>query len=339
VTPAGGGGFYVATDGGGASNLGTLSLIRKDGTSQVLHSFIGGSDGQNADGAPTGGSDGYIYGPTQFGGGSGCGTIYRYSPTSGAYNQLYAFKCAPDGAFPFAGLTAIGDGFIGTSYDGGSDDDGSLIYGSPDGWGSSCSFSATDGAHPYASFLIGSDGNTFYTVATMGGSANLGTLMSFDRNCHPTVIHSFSGGSSDGATPYGSLLFYKNFLYGTTSGGGGPGLGTVFKVKLDGSVYSVLHQFQGIFNNSDGSFPHSGLTLNKVDGMLYGTTINGGNSSDNGTVFKIDPKSGAETVVHAFSGSDGAHPYGNLYIKKGTVYGTTLAGGASNLGVVFKLKS
>jgi uncharacterized repeat protein (TIGR03803 family) len=101
----------------------------------------------------------------------------------------------------------------------------------------------------------------------------------------------------------------------------------------------VLHAFQGIFNNSDGSFPHSGLTLNKVDGMLYGTTINGGNSSDLGTVFKIDPSTGAETVVHAFSGSDGANPYGNLYIKNGGIYGTTAAGGASNLGVVFKLTS
>jgi uncharacterized repeat protein (TIGR03803 family) len=73
--------------------------------------------------------------------------------------------------------------------------------------------------------------------------------------------------------------------------------------------------------------------------MLYGTTINGGNSSDDGTVFKIDPKTGVETVVHAFSGSDGAHPFGNLYIKKGKIYGTTVAGGASNLGVVFRVRT
>src|SRR4051812_27370877 len=46
------GGFYVATDGGGSSNRGTLTLVNNDGTSQVLHSFTGGSDGQNADGAP-----------------------------------------------------------------------------------------------------------------------------------------------------------------------------------------------------------------------------------------------------------------------------------------------
>jgi uncharacterized repeat protein (TIGR03803 family) len=74
--------------------------------------------------------------------------------------------------------------------------------------------------------------------------------------------------------------------------------------------------------------------------MLYGTTINGGGSSDNGTVYKIDPNSGTETVVHAFTGADGAHPYASLYINaKGKVYGTTLQGGTRNLGVVFRLKT
>src|SRR5579862_6367099 len=37
VAPAGGGSFYVATDGGGSSNRGTLSLLHKNGTIQILH--------------------------------------------------------------------------------------------------------------------------------------------------------------------------------------------------------------------------------------------------------------------------------------------------------------
>jgi uncharacterized repeat protein (TIGR03803 family) len=342
VAPAGGGNFYVATDGGGASNLGTLTLVKKDGTSQVLHAFTGGTDGQNADGTPFVWSiDGNLYGTTQYGGASGCGTMYKYVPSSGSYQQMYAAECAPDAAFPFAGLLDTGLGYLaGTTYNGGENDDGMLVWTNGGIVGESCisSFSGSNGSHPYGGIIAAT--NNLYTVTTAGGSANLGTILEFpDQSCSAIVIHNFSGGSSDGATPYGSLLFHKNFLYGTTSKGGGPGLGTVFRVKLDGSNYTVLHSFQGIFNNSDGSFPRSGLTLNKVDGMLYGTTINGGNSSDLGTIFKIDPRTGTETVVYAFSGSDGAHPYGNLYIKKGTIYGTTVAGGASNLGVVFKLKS
>ena len=55
-------------------------------------------------------------------------------------------------------------------------------------------------------------------------------------------------------------------LYGTTSAGGGAGLGTVFKVNTDGSGSSVLKEFIG----SDGAKPYAGLTLS--GGTLYGTT-------------------------------------------------------------------
>jgi uncharacterized repeat protein (TIGR03803 family) len=112
----------------------------------------------------------------------------------------------------------------------------------------------------------------------------------------------------------------------------------VFRVSLAGGNYAVLHTFQGICCGTDGSFPESGLTLNPNDNMLYGTTTNGGNSSDLGTVFKIDPNTGAETIVHSFSGTDGANPTGDLYIRSGNIYGTTQDGGASNAGVVFRLR-
>ena len=343
VAPAGGANFYVATDGGGSANLGTLTLLHKDGTSQVLHSFSGGTDGQNADGTPLVWSsfDHNVYGTTQFGGSAGCGTLYKFTPSSGAYQQIYAAQCAPDGAFPFAGLSDTGSGYLlGTGYDGGEVGDGTTFFVRTDGGaGASCntgSFSSTSGSHPFAG-IIPANGN-LYTVTTAGGAKNLGTIVEINSaNCSPTVLHNFAGGS-DGAAAYGPLLFHKGVLFGTTANGGTTGLGTVFRINPDGSGYSVLHTFQGICCGSDGSFPHSGLTYNKSDGMLYGTTINGGNAKDLGAIYKIDPNNGAESVVYSFSGSDGAHPYGNLYIKKGKVYGTTVQGGVSNLGVVFRLR-
>jgi hypothetical protein len=46
------------------------------------------------------------------------------------------------------------------------------------------------------------------------------------------VVHSFQGGSDDGARPYASLLDVDGALYGTTISGGvggcGGGCGTVF---------------------------------------------------------------------------------------------------------------
>ena len=77
------------------------------------------------------------------------------------------------------------------------------------------------------------------------------------------------------------------------------------------------------------------LTLN-VGGTLYGSTENGG-IVELGTVFALNPATGAETVVYSFkhSGGDGATPRGNLIDVGGTLYGTTEGGGANNQGTIF----
>jgi uncharacterized repeat protein (TIGR03803 family) len=96
---------------------------------------------------------------------------------------------------------------------------------------------------------------------------------------------------------------------------------------------SIVHAFSG---GSDGANPLAGLTIN-AGGNLYGTTSAGGPSGA-GTVFKITPK-GTELVLHSFSGgADGANPQASLVMDAlGNVYGTTIAGGASGVGTVFKI--
>jgi uncharacterized repeat protein (TIGR03803 family) len=343
VIPLGKGDFAVTTDRGGSANLGTVTVIRKSGASQVFHSFTGGSDGQNADGTMA--DDGtLLYGTTTYGGAAGCGTFFALHHDGSQYGIIHSYTCA-DGAFPFSGLTwGYGPGLYATTVNGGSGDFGTISAPSEGDGTFYCSFAGSDGSQPYGGVTEVKLVNdyAYYIAASAGGSSNLGTVTEFDwQGCNVRVLHNFTGGS-DGANPYGTLWYDGGFfLYGTTRFGGANGLGTVFKMDISGDNYTVLHTFQGICcGNSDGSFPFSGLTLNPKDGMLYGTTINGGGSSDNGTIYKIDPNSGAETVVHAFSGADGAHPYASLYVNpKGKVYGTTLQGGAHNLGAVFKLKT
>ncbi len=350
VTPDGSGGFYVATDTGGIQNSGTLTHIGKRGAAQVSYSFLGNNDGQNADSTPLTYRSGVVWGTTTYGGAEGCGTIYAWA-TSGAYQSL-PLGCAAlhEFAFPFSALMFDGDNIWATAINGnrdGNGDNGGLYYVANPGYAQPrCELHGNDGAHPYAGatearFVHGAQ--VFYIAASSGGSSNLGTIMQFDfsTDCNVRVLHNFGGGG-DGANPYGTIAYDGGFfLYGTTRFGGGPNLGTVFKMDISGGNYTVLHTFQGICcGNSDGSFPFSGLTLNPKDKMYYGTTINGGGASDNGTIYKIDPNSGAETVAHAFKGRDGAHPYAGLYIDpKGRIYGTTLQGGANNLGVVFRLKT
>jgi uncharacterized repeat protein (TIGR03803 family) len=128
-------------------------------------------------------------------------------------------------------------------------------------------------------------------------------------------------------------------LYGTTSSGGTGtcGLvscGTVFAIDLTTGTETVLHSFTG---GSDGQLPQAGLV--DVNGTLNGPTSFGG-AYGGGTVFSIDPATGAETVVYSFCESQctsGFFPFGPLIDVKGTLYGTTTAGQGAALGTVFSL--
>jgi uncharacterized repeat protein (TIGR03803 family) len=124
-------------------------------------------------------------------------------------------------------------------------------------------------------------------------------------------------------------------LYGTTSEGGGAyGQGTVFAIDPKVGVATVVHSFPA--NGKDGFGPTAGLI--NVNGSLFGTTTWGGKHV-RGTVFSIDPTTGAETVVYSFCRrlhcADGAGPGADLLNVKGTLYGTTNGGGDYGHGTVF----
>jgi uncharacterized repeat protein (TIGR03803 family) len=103
---------------------------------------------------------------------------------------------------------------------------------------------------------------------------------------------------------------------------------------------TLLYNFLGLPN--DGNQPLGSLTPGP-GGVLYGTTASGGGANA-GTVFELTPPAtgqGAwtETVIHSFSGPDGASPQSTLVIDgKGNLYGTAVEGGpAGSFGVVFEL--
>lgn len=98
-------------------------------------------------------------------------------------------------------------------------------------------------------------------------------------------------------------------------------------------TYSVLYSFTG---GADGGNPYNGLVRDTA-GNLYGTTYGGG--SGDGVVFKLGT-TGHQNVLHSFAGSptDGAFPDAALVRDAaGNLYGTTVFGGASGCGVIFKL--
>ncbi len=111
------------------------------------------------------------------------------------------------------------------------------------------------------------------------------------------------------------------------------GLAVLITQHAQAQTFSVVHAFTG---GSDGGSPLSGFTIDG-QGNLYGTGSSGG-TAGYGVVFELD-KNGVETVLHDFiGGSDGANPEGRLVRDAaGRLYGTTIAGGASNVGTVFEV--
>jgi uncharacterized repeat protein (TIGR03803 family) len=147
-----------------------------------------------------------------------------------------------------------------------------------------------------------------------------------------TNLHNFTV-VTDGANPYGGLTLSGNTLYGTASGGGSAGNGTVFAVNLDGTGFTNLHRFA--FN--DGINPFAGLILSGH--TLYGTTSQGG-SAGNGAVFALNTDGTGFANLHNFTGgSDGANPYAGLLLSGNTLYGTTSGGGRAGNGAVFALNT
>jgi len=97
-------------------------------------------------------------------------------------------------------------------------------------------------------------------------------------------------------------------------------------------TFTTLYSFT---YGPDGGFPMVALLQDKA-GNLYGTTVHAG-SDQYGVVFKLNT-SGAETVLHTFSGTDGEYPETPLVRDSiGNLYGTAGWGGAYNYGAVFKI--
>jgi uncharacterized repeat protein (TIGR03803 family) len=338
--------FYGTTYAGGVYSDGSVFSMSTTGTEKVLHSFQGGNGSAN-DGANPSASllavKGALYGTTEYGGiasygGCNAGTVFRIT-TLGAEKvvyRFYGFNCQGhfDGANPVASLIDVKGKLYGTTFNGGINEDGTVFRVSTSGREMVLhSFELyEDGTNPAAS-LIEVKG-TLYGTTQEGigvGSENsgYGTVFTVSTTGPESVLHNFQG--SDGADPAAALINVNGTLYGTTAGGG-PFLcgtcGTAFSITTSGSLTS-LDPF------GSGSRPVAPLLY--VRGKLYGTTSLEG-AYGKGTVFRMSLTGTDERVLHSFGhGSDGTMPLAGLIDVKGTLYGTTSAGGKYGKGTVFAL--
>jgi uncharacterized repeat protein (TIGR03803 family) len=189
-----------------------------------------------------------------------------------------------------------------------------------------------DGGYPAAGLIQDAAGNLYGTTVGSTGTG-YGTVFQLNTSGQGSVVYAF-GAEPDGTYPYAGLIRDGvGRLFGTTSGGGIFGAGSVFKIDKMGHE-SLLYSFDG---GLEGAYPRGGL-VRDVLGNLYGTTETGGSGASFGTVFRLDAN-GVLTVLHRFVGGvEGEYPKaGLLPDPTGNLYGTTAGDGASLYGTVFKL--
>jgi uncharacterized repeat protein (TIGR03803 family) len=202
------------------------------------------------------------------------------------------------------------------------------------------SFNGTDGQYPDGTLVQGLNGN-FYGTTSQGGANGEGTVFEVSATGELTTLYSFCSRpdctDGSGPDPGGLVEATNGNFYGTTSGGGSHGYGTVFEISAAGEL-TTLYSFCSQRDCTDGHNPN-GLTIGS-NGNLYGTTAVGG-ANGNGTVFEVSG-AGELTTLYSFCSqpdcTDGTIPTaGVVEATNGNFYGTTSEGGAYGHGTVFKI--
>jgi uncharacterized repeat protein (TIGR03803 family) len=279
----GGATLYGVTFLGGSSvNYGTLYKVNTDGSNfSVLH-IQSTTDNDIINSHPPVLVGSTLYGMAGLGGASsigGLGAVYKIQTDGSAFELLHSFS-STGGYLPTGEPVVSGSTIFGTCESGGGSGYGTIFKMGVDG----------SGFTELHSFIGGSDGKMPWGHLTVSGSTIYGFTGAFSQGTSTIFKFNMDGSGyqslatlPDGLTiSYGGLTLVGDTLYGTTHQGGTYDRGTVFKIGVDGTGFSILDSFNG-YNGAD---PQGGLLL--IGSNLYGVTSGWGSPIvNNGTVFSI----------------------------------------------------
>ncbi len=285
-------------------------------------------------------SNGSLYGTTISGGAQNFGTLFRVDETEGV-TTLHSFSLL-DGAAPLAGLTEGLDGALyGTTTEGGAHGFGVVFKILPNGgFTKLVDFTGTTGTAKGSvpNGLVPHPNGNLYASTQAGGANGAGTIFSLAPNGTFETLLEFSDteGTAPGRTPVGRLAVIGDQLFGVTQFGGSANHGSVFQVSTSGTI-GYFVPFTGIDGDQPGSRPSGGLLVHS-DGLLYGTTEFGGTNGV-GVAFRISTTaSPIFELRHTFTDSSGSQPSGSLTKRPdGSVFGTTVVGGAQGWGTIYAI--
>lgn len=334
TTNSGGGGSCSANGNSGCGVI--FKLDPASGVYTVLHRFQGSPDG--AQPFPLiEGNDGNFYGVAELGedrgpAGYDAGTIFRITP-DGTFTVLHQFLNSPKN-YPTAGLTlGSGGDLFGTTRSGGDRGGAGTFFKITTGGAftilNSFAVGGPEPSAPDTALALGADGN-FYGTSSYGGTTNNGTVYRVTPAGVFTTLQSFPTTANIDASGGGLLQASDGDLYGARGNGGENSLGSVFRMKFDGTQV-------GNYSLSDHgvAFPKQSLVEGE-GGALYGAA--GGGKHGLGGLYRITT-SGVVTPLLSFEGgvNHGANPTPLTKGANGVFYGMTYDGGANAGGTIYRL--
>lgn len=194
-------------------------------------------------------------------------------------------------------------------------------------------------AHPADRTVTAGENATFTVAANGTPTPTLQWQVSTDSGSNWSNLGNdatYSGVDASTLTVTAAIIGQSGYRYravATNTAGSAPSNEAVLTVNAP--AFSILHRFTYA---SDGASPAAGMILS--GNTLYGTAVSGG-SSGHGTVFKVNTDGTGFTALHDFTtiagGYAGGEPSGELVLAGNTLYGTTVNGGTSGYGTVFKV--
>jgi uncharacterized repeat protein (TIGR03803 family) len=251
--------LYGATYGGSSTGGSIFSLDPTSDTYTVRYNLTQATDGGGITSVLYRHTDGQLYGCAAYGGVNNAGTLFRFDPSTNVFTKLHDLGGGPNGKTPYGNLCPGGNGwFYGTTFEGGTDNKGTLFKYSPgtNTFVKLLDFTGTNGQGPWnAPVRVGPD--KLYGTAANGGPNNgNGVIFSIapgtDAFELEYVFNILDGGLLTGNV----MLANDGQLYGMGGFGGANFQGSIYRLDPATSTMTTLHSFNG---PTDGYSPRGDL--------------------------------------------------------------------------------
>lgn len=315
--------LYGMSYGGGEFDKGTIYKVKKDGSEFMkLHDFDG-SDGERLYNSLTlVGQE--LFGAAYRGGAADRGILFKLNTDGSNFQKLIDFGIGNNGMYPNCTVYQLGDFLYGTTYSGGNSGGGLFFKIKTDGSEFAGLYSFNfDAVSPNGNFVF--DGEYFYGASFNGNGVDNSTIYKIKPDGTGFLkLHDFPDELTNTNVYPNELLLIGDMIYGTTMYSENEQDGYIYRLKTDGSDFSILHQFV----QQSGIKPRGKLAFS--NDFLYGTTSSGGG------IFKIGADGTDFENIFTFNTQSGYSAFAGLHFEDDAFFGATFYGGANGSGTVYK---